>query len=123
MQVHITALSRNNKMNMMTVSSLATFALVATGASAYVGTATFYEGIGGPISACGVPTTKLGDLPFVALNENSIYSSGKNCGRWVKITLGDNCAGGSNSAFSVCNGGCAFPVQWQPRSFLPADLG
>jgi hypothetical protein len=90
---------------------LTAIALFTTSAWAYEGTATFYEGIGGPISACGVPTTKLGDLPFVALNENTEYNGGKNCGRWVEITLGNNCAGGSNSATSVCNGGCAFPRQ------------
>jgi hypothetical protein len=74
------------------------------------GVSTFYEGIMGPISACGVPTSKLQDLPFVALNENSAFSHGSNCGRWVKITLGDNCKGGSNSPSSICNGGCAFPT-------------
>ena len=42
-----------------------------------------------------------------------LYSEGANCGRWVKITLGQNCVGGSNSQRAVCTGGsalsCALP--------------
>jgi hypothetical protein len=91
------------------VTSFVALVLAMGALGSYEGLSTFYEGVMGPISACGVPKSKIEDLPFVALNEGTAYSGGSNCGRWVKITLGNNCAGGSNSASSVCNGGCALP--------------
>ena len=91
------------------VGAAMALALAVTGADAYAGTTTFYSGISQAISACGVPPNKLKGKPFVALNENSLWSNGKNCGRWIRIKLGNNCLGGSNSAWSVCNGGRAHP--------------
>ena len=80
--------------------------------SPVTGLGTFYEAIGLPISACGVPPEKLVDdngntLPFVALNTNSMFGSGEHCGRWVKISVGNNCLHGHNSQWSVCEGGSA----------------
>ena len=50
-------------------------------------------------------------LPFVALNTNGPFAKGKNCGRWIKINLKENCVGGGNSKFSVCIGnGSARPL-------------
>jgi hypothetical protein len=79
------------------------------------GLSTFFSAIGTPFSGCGVPPSKLVDesgkpLPWVALNTNGPFSGGKNCGRFVQIKLGKNCAGGSNSGNSVCNGGSAFSL-------------
>jgi hypothetical protein len=71
---------------------------------------TFFQGIGLPVSGCGVPPEFVNDLPFVALNTNSEFSSGSNCGRWVEITLGQNCVGGSNPIDGPpCNGGSVSP--------------
>jgi hypothetical protein len=76
----------------------------------YTAHSTFFDGFGLPYGGCGVPMAKAKDdngksLPFIALNQNSIYSNGDNCGRWVEIKLGDNCVGGSNTKTSICVGG------------------
>lgn len=76
---------------------------------------TFFSGMGTPTGGCGVPPSKAYDdrgtpLPFVALNTNSEFANGNNCGRWIEITLGQNCEGGGNSAWSICNGGRALPL-------------
>jgi hypothetical protein len=105
-------------MSKFTTVPLLVLGLATVASGSNDGLSTFYEGIAGPISACGVPTSKLQDLPFVALNENSAYSDGSHCGRWVKITLGDNCSGGSNSPTSVCKGGSAFHLTLFLFSFM-----
>jgi hypothetical protein len=46
-------------------------------------------------------------LPFIALNTATEFAKGANCGRWIEIRLGKNCAGGSNDNDNVCMGGCA----------------
>jgi hypothetical protein len=76
------------------------------------GCGTWYDAIGMPISACGVPAEEYKDesgktLPFGALNTNSMFENGKNCGRWVEVTVGKNCVGSSNSQWSACDGGSA----------------
>jgi hypothetical protein len=79
------------------------------------GHGTCYEAIGTPISACGIPAEMYIDengkaLPFGALNTNSMFEDGKNCGRWVEVTLGQNCGGSGNSQWAACNGGSARPL-------------
>lgn len=91
---------------------------------------TMFTGVGSPFSGCGVLPQDLRDddgkpLPFVALNfqDTSVFEAfqqpapsgkvgafdnGNHCGRWIEISLGDNCQGGSNSDSSVCNGGSAY---------------
>lgn len=74
------------------------------------GHGTHFAGMGSPTGGCGVPPGKAFDdngkaLPFVALNFNSEFASGSNCGRWVEIELGANCINAGNSQFSICNGG------------------
>lgn len=78
----------------------------------FSGTGTFFEAMGAEVGGCGYPREKAVDdngkaLPFVALNTNSEFDNGANCGRWVEITLGKNCVNAGNSQWSVCNGGCA----------------
>jgi hypothetical protein len=117
--------------------------LAVTGGSAvHSGKGTYFSSVGSPFSACGVPKAKLVDdngkaLPVVALNAikgsrtlaNTFplpspnvgeFSQGLNCGRWMKITLKENCVGGSNSQWSVCNGGGAH--RHTPRSCLHPAL-
>ena len=86
------------------------------------GLSTYFDRIGSPTGDCAMPTNDLKDsnnkeLPFVALNINKaqgsvqdmqgMYNKGGTCGRWMKITLGQNCSGGSNSQRAVCQGGSA----------------
>lgn len=78
------------------------------------GHGTHFTAMGTPFGGCGVPPAKAVDdngkaLPFVALNTNSEFSGGANCGRWVEITVGENCVGGGNDVWSICNGGSAPP--------------
>ena len=87
------------------------------------GLSTYFDKIGTPTGDCAIPTNDLKDsnnkeLPFVALNINKAqgskqdmqgtYNKGGTCGRWMKIKLGQNCTGGSNSQRAVCQGGSAF---------------
>ena len=38
------------------------------------------------------------------------YNNGATCGRWMKIKLGKNCAGGRNTDHEVCLGGSTHVV-------------
>lgn len=76
----------------------------------FAGFGTFFHGMGHPFGGCGVPPGKAHDdngkpLPYIALNTNSHWHNGANCGRWVEITLGQNCEMGGNTQWSVCNNG------------------
>lgn len=76
------------------------------------GYGTWFTAMGQPFGGCGVPPGKAVDdngkpLPFVALNTNSEFQNGANCGRWIKMVVGDNCQGGGNLDWEVCRGGSA----------------
>ncbi|MCU0431770.1 MAG: expansin-like protein [Cytophagaceae bacterium] len=83
----------------------------------FTGVATYFDGLGTPYGACGVPERILEHPYFVALNVFNTpgnateftrpvnpptspiigeYNNGLNCGRWVKVTIGPNCIGGAN---------------------------
>ncbi len=88
-------------------------------AQVYDGHATHFEKLGEPYGGCGVPTEFVDSDAFVALNvfnkpntgpsdfERPIkpadmalmgeFKNGKNCGRWVKVTILEDCVGGPNS--------------------------
>ena len=88
-------------------------------AQVYEGHATHFEKLGEPYGGCGVPTEFVDTDAFVALNvfkkpntgptdfERPIkpadialmgeFKNGKNCGRWVKVTILEDCVGGPNS--------------------------
>ena len=90
-----------------------------TNAQVFEGYATHFEGLGTPYGGCGVPAAYVGSVKFVALNvfkgantgandpdrpigpENfeimGAFKNGLNCGRWVRVTILENCVGGSNS--------------------------
>ena len=83
----------------------------------YEGYGTDFEAFGQPYGGCGVPEDLLFDdngnkLPYVALNVQNtniahevlprpiqqqtkigMWDNGKNCGRWVEITVGNDCKG------------------------------
>ncbi|MBY0427231.1 MAG: T9SS type A sorting domain-containing protein, partial [Cytophagales bacterium] len=81
------------------------------------GVATYFDGLGTPYGACGVPTNLVESENFVALNVYNSpgvgtmwprplrnadtvfmgeYQNGRNCGRWIKVTMQEDCIGGIN---------------------------
>lgn len=90
--------------------------------------ATHFDGLGTPAGGCGVPQSMLGTQNFVALNVQNTpndyssfpsrplankalvgeFNNGLNCGRWVRVTIGDRCQKGANSGAPgspYCSGG------------------
>ena len=112
------------------------------------GVGTHFQAIGAPYGACGVPETVLQTedaLDYVALNvfdapgnysppgdfgprplagadtaDMGAYANGHNCGRWIEITLGDDCsvANGGEAGKPVCGGGSG----WKSDSLNGATL-
>lgn len=98
--------------------------LFSVSAEAKLGFGTSFTSLGKPYGACGVPQSWLKlngfELPFVALNTqfSSVsapgqmepvrdgmigeFNNGKNCGRWIKMTVGKTCRNGSNNNDAVC---------------------
>ncbi|WP_327292642.1 cellulose binding domain-containing protein [Streptomyces sp. NBC_01198] len=105
-----------------------------------VGNATHFDGLGQPYGGCGMPQSQLDSPDFVALNvfntpgdygshprpvpaaQSSIvgaWDNGHNCGRWVRVTIGDYCTGTNDGAAGqpFCrNGG------WTQDSYNGATL-
>ncbi|ACU73149.1 cellulose-binding family II [Catenulispora acidiphila DSM 44928] len=87
--------------------------------SPVTGNATHFDGLGAPYGGCGVPQANLDSQDFIALNvfntpgnynqftrpvppaQASIlgmFDNGLNCGRWVKVSIGDLCTGTNDGA-------------------------
>ncbi|MFI1566763.1 cellulose binding domain-containing protein [Streptomyces sp. NPDC020490] len=89
--------------------------------SDYTGNATHFDGLGSPYGGCGVPQADLESQNFVALNvwntpgdytgqptprpvpssgagKMGLFDNGHNCGRWVRVTIGDYCTGTNDGA-------------------------
>ncbi len=86
----------------------------------HTGNATWFSGLGSPYGGCGVPQANLDSQFFVALNVQNtpgnystflsrpitaqnassigMFSNGLNCGRWVQVTIGNNCTGINDGA-------------------------
>lgn len=83
----------------------------------YQGVATHFEELGTPYGGCGVPPDMVETDDFVALNvydapgigtmwtrplagrdtvHKGVYDNGNNCGRWLKVTIGEDCINGAN---------------------------
>ncbi len=85
------------------------------------GNATHFDGLGAPYGGCGVPQAQLESQHFVALNvwntpgsytgqptarpipsgdaaRMGLFANGHNCGRWVRVTIGDYCTGVNDGA-------------------------
>ncbi|MGC1375398.1 MAG: hypothetical protein WA821_04190 [Anaerolineales bacterium] len=102
---------------------------ILTPAPVNLGNATWFSNLGAPYGGCGMNQAFL-DIPhFVALNvqdtpgdyttfltrpissqyasEIGQFNNGHNCGRWVKVTIGDNCTLGNDGAQNkpFCHGG------------------
>lgn len=104
------------------------------------GHATHFESLGTPYGGCGVPEQVLETPHYLALNVvhtprdytsqhsrpiarddiNGMFDRGRNCGRYVRVEIGDNCVGGQNSGAAgteFCAGG-----RYQPDQFNGATL-
>jgi hypothetical protein len=83
------------------------------------GWSTWFTGLGSPYGGCGLPQADLDSQNFLALNvqnspgvytnlprpipaadasEIGMFDNGLNCGRWVQVTIGDNCDGTNSGA-------------------------
>jgi hypothetical protein len=95
------------------------------------GNATWFSGVGGPYGGCGLPGADIDSQNYIALNvQNSpgdynllprpipaadasqigMFDNGLNCGRWVQVTIGDNCNGVNDGAQNepFCRGGSGY---------------
>ena len=104
------------------------------------GNATYFDGLGAPYGGCGLPQANIDSQDFVALNvyntpgdytfynrplagadlsKIGMWNNGHNCGRYVKVTIGDYCTGtndgAQNSAF--CRNGA-----WTADAYNGATL-
>ena len=109
-------------------------------AASFDGVATHFDGLGDPYGGCGVPQAQLETPYFVALNVQDTpddytsflprpfaeqskigtFDNGRNCGRWVHVTIGNFCSGATNSGqpgAGLCKGGT-----WVADEFNGAQL-
>ncbi|MBF0442147.1 MAG: hypothetical protein HQK54_09595, partial [Oligoflexales bacterium] len=83
----------------------------------YLSVATIFGDLGVPYGGCGVPQQNVESQHYVALNVQDtpgvyneyltrpitekgklgLFANGLNCGRWVEVTIGDECVGGNNA--------------------------
>jgi Cellulose binding domain len=86
----------------------------------HTGNATWFYSLGQPYGGCGIPQPSLDSQNFVALNVQNtpgdystfftrpissanaskmgFFDNGLNCGRWVKVTIGNYCTGTNDGA-------------------------
>jgi hypothetical protein len=119
-----------------------TVSATAPSPAQYTGNGTWFTALGGPYGGCGVPQANIDSQNFVALNVQNdpgnytltlsrpipstyaadigLWNNGLNCGRWVHITMGDNCNGTNdgNQDLSFCRGG----LGWEADQFTGAEL-
>ena len=90
---------------------------IAQAQTSHTGMATYFDGIGAPFGGCGVPESEVETMDYVALNVFNTpgqgtsyprpltgadlskigeFQNGNNCGRWLKVTIMENCVGGTN---------------------------
>ncbi|WP_432840857.1 hypothetical protein [Dactylosporangium sp. CA-092794] len=94
-------------------------ATVSEPSSPVTGNATYFDGLGSPYGGCGMPQPELETQNFVALNvfdtpgdgtmytrplpaaqasKMGLWNNGRNCGRWVRVRIGDYCTGTNDGA-------------------------
>jgi hypothetical protein len=95
----------------------------------YTGNSTYFYSLGSPYGGCGLNQVDLDTQNFVAVNvqdspgdyttfherpiapeyadELGFFDNGHNCGRWVRVTIGDYCNGTNDGAMNqpFCRGG------------------
>lgn len=83
------------------------------------GSTTYFDGLGQPYGGCGLPQANLETQNFIALNvydtprdygnyprpltgadlaKLGMWNNGRNCGRWVQVTVSDYCTGINDGA-------------------------
>lgn len=83
------------------------------------GNTTYFDGLGQPYGGCGLPQSVLESQDFVALNvyntpgdytfyprplpasqadKIGMWNNGRNCGRWIQVTVSDYCTGINDGA-------------------------
>ena len=83
------------------------------------GNTTYFDGLGSPYGGCGMPQANLETQNFIALNvyntpgdysfyprpltganlsKIGMWNNGHNCGRWVRVNVGDYCTGVNDGA-------------------------
>ena len=106
-----------------------------------LGNATHFAALGSPYGGCGLPQRELDSQDFVALNVfntpgdysgsyprpvpdsrepiKGAFDNGRNCGRWVKVTIGDYCTGTNHGAPGrpFCRNG-SWPAGTCPGGFV-----
>lgn len=111
--------SSTNSSSSISKSSTASFSSTSSVSEVYEAVSTHFYGLGSPYGGCGVPQDTLETEHFVALNvfnSPNIYDqwprpitgddlqymgefqNGMNCGRWVRVTMGENCSGINDGA-------------------------
>ena len=103
------------------------------------GNATWFDNLGSPYGGCGLPQDQLETQSWVALNvydtpgdyamyprpmaaddpKVGMFDNGRNCGRWVRVTIDDYCTGLNDGAAgqAFCRGG-----QWVEDKYNGATL-
>ncbi|MFZ6029921.1 MAG: cellulose binding domain-containing protein [Chloroflexota bacterium] len=95
----------------------------------YTGNATYFDALGMPYGGCGITQAALDSQNFVAFNvqdtpgdyatmltrpiapqyasQIGMFNNGLNCGRWIRVTIGDYCTGINDGApnASFCRNG------------------
>jgi cellulose binding protein with CBM2 domain len=114
--------------------------------SPVTGNATWFSGLGSPYGGCGLPQANLDSQNFLALNvqnspgtytnlprpipaadasEIGMFDNGLNCGRWVRVTIGNYCTGTNDGAPSqpFCRNGSWVSDQYNGATldFIVAD--
>lgn len=97
---------------------LATLLSGTAAAAPVTGNATWFDALGQPYGGCGLPQSALDSQDFVALNvyatprdysfyprplppgdpKTGVWDNGRNCGRWVRVSVGDYCTGTNDGA-------------------------
>ncbi|MBM4252692.1 MAG: hypothetical protein FJ146_12025 [Deltaproteobacteria bacterium] len=87
--------------------------------------ATYFGGLGAPAGGCGLPQSVVESSNFVALNVQHAqppmsgeYDGGRNCGRWIEVTLSKFCKNADHSErwnTDFCTGG-----QWEDGALTGA---
>ncbi|MBN1310368.1 MAG: cellulose binding domain-containing protein [Anaerolineae bacterium] len=108
----------------------------------YTGNATYFDALGMPYGGCGITQSALDSQHFVALNVQDtpgdystmlsrpiapeyadkigMFNNGLNCGRWVRVTIGDYCNGINDGAPGA--GFCHDGTGWVSDEYNGATL-
>ncbi|MBN1699886.1 MAG: dockerin type I repeat-containing protein [Spirochaetales bacterium] len=108
----------------------------------YTGNSTWFDNLGSPYGGCGLAQSVLDTQYFVALNVQDtpgdyssmlerpitqanagkigMFNNGLNCGRWVRVVIGDYCNGTNDGAAGqpFCRGGSG----WVEDTYNGAEL-